>query len=302
MSSTRSQNMAETRIGSVVISMAKVDDVIKVAEGELGYYAPSDPEAGSKYGRWLADLWGEEWLRGPSTDIWWCCLYVSWVLDHAGQLCPGFPTYNTDLAVAHGAGDLCVATESIRRGDILIFDWNWNTAATDHIGIAIADASDGRVDTIEGNVSNAVAHMSRSLGTIRYAIRPPYDSSDTTAPQQPSQPEPQRETVDVDGYLGPISISAWQKQLGTPADGVVSGQYRGNSRYLNRLLSVSWGASGSTMVRAIQRKLGGLQVDGILGPASVSAIQKYVGAYQDGYLGPDTAAAIQRSLNEGRWA
>ena len=41
-------------------------DVLRKATGEIGYYAPADPEPGSKYGRWLAALLNQAWLRGPS--------------------------------------------------------------------------------------------------------------------------------------------------------------------------------------------------------------------------------------------
>ena len=55
--------------------MATVEDVLNIARGELGYYAPDDPEPGSKYGRWMADVTGEDWLRGPYRDISWCCCF-----------------------------------------------------------------------------------------------------------------------------------------------------------------------------------------------------------------------------------
>lgn len=275
--------------------MATADDVIRAAESQLGYYAPNDPEPGSKYGRWLAKKWGESWLAGPSSSIWWCCCFVSWCLDQAGQYCPGFPTYNTDLALKNGARQLCVDRSSIRRGDILIFDWNWGTASTDHIGFAKGKLSGSKVSTIEGNVGNAVQNKTRDLGTIRYVVRLPYSSSNPTPTPDPSK------KLEVDGYLGPLSIAKWQSQLGTPVDGVVSGQWRGNAQYLDRLVSVTWEASGSEMVKAIQSKLGGLQVDGILGPCSIEAIQRFVGVDRDGYLGPATARAVQRSLNDNKW-
>lgn len=49
--------------------MATAEDVMRVAFGELGYYAPDDPERGSKYGRWMAEITGEDWLAGPSSEI-----------------------------------------------------------------------------------------------------------------------------------------------------------------------------------------------------------------------------------------
>lgn len=274
--------------------MATADDVLKIAEGELGYAAYDDVEPGSKYGRWLASLWNESWLSGPSSEIWWCCLFVSWCLDKAGQKCSGFPTYNTDLALAGGARDLLVDRGDIRRGDIIIYNWNWDDA-TDHIGFATGSISGGVFPTIEGNISNAVKRLTRNLDNVQYVIRPPYSGS-TPAPK----PDPKAELV-VDGWLGEKSISKWQYQMKSQVDGVVSGQWRGNQGRLERLVSVDWDASGSSLVKAIQRKLGGLQVDGILGEKSIKKLQKFIGVDSDGYIGPVTAMAIQKSLNMGKF-
>lgn len=49
-------------------------------------------------------------------------MFVSWVLDQAGQKVAGFPSQNTDVALNGGARKLCVDRNSIRKGDILIFD------------------------------------------------------------------------------------------------------------------------------------------------------------------------------------
>lgn len=274
--------------------MATADDVIRIAEGELSYAAYNDPERGSKYGRWLANLWNEDWLAGPSSEIWWCCLFVSWCLDRAGQKCAGFPTYNTDLALNGGARNLLVDRSAIRRGDIIIYNWDWNSS-TDHIGFATGSISGGVFPTVEGNISNAVKRLTRNLDNVQYVIRPPYSGSNP----QP-KPDPKAELV-VDGWIGEKSIAKWQDQMKSQVDGVVSGQWRGNQGCLERLVSVEWDASGSAMVKAIQRKLSGLQVDGILGPKSIAAIQRFVGVDDDGYLGPVTAQAIQKSLNMKRW-
>ena len=107
--------------------------------------------------------------------------------------------------------------------------------------------------------------------------------------------------LEVDGWLGAISVAEWQRQLGTPADGKVSGQVRDNAAHFRNLLPVTWERSGSRMVVALQRRVGAA-TDGIIGPQTVRGIQNYVGVTADGYLGFQTAQAIQRSLNEGRWS
>ncbi len=162
--------------------MARAEDVIHVATAEVGYYAPEDPEPGSKYGRWLAEKWDEDWLAGPSWEIAWCCLFVSWCLDHACQGCVGFPSYNTDLVLQKGPR--LVSREECRAGDIVIWDWNGD-GATDHIGIVSYTDGD-YIQTIEGNHGNKVDVVNRSdcWGLVAAIIRPEYEGS-----KKPSEPE-----------------------------------------------------------------------------------------------------------------
>ena len=169
--------------------MATAKKVLDIAANEIGYYAPNDPEPGSKYGRWMAKLLGESWLAGPSWTVWWCCIFVSWVLHRAGQKCLGFPSYNTDVSWSK-AKSLGVDKYSCKPGDIVIFDWNMGTAATDHIGFVEKNLGNGTIQTIEGNTSgtdwgsqyagNGVHRRVRSLSLVRYCIRPPYDGSDSS--------------------------------------------------------------------------------------------------------------------------
>ena len=152
--------------------MSKIDDVLNVARGEIGYRALLDPEPGSKYARWLAEVTGEDWLTGPSTEIWWCCCFVSWVLAQCNVVCPGFPSYNTDLVL--GKKPPTVDKWHMKPGDIVIWDWDGNDA-TDHIGFVERYDEDG-LTTIEGNYRNSVARVNRTdtIGLIRAVIRPPY--------------------------------------------------------------------------------------------------------------------------------
>lgn len=287
-------------------NMAKngtAEAVIKAAESQLGYYAPSDPEPGSKYGRWMAALTGESWLRGPSSEIWWCCMFVSWCLNQAGVKVPGFPSYNTDLAWNGGAKSRAVSNKnSIKYGDILIFDWNWATAATDHIGFAIASPVDGYVKTIEGNVGNKVVYKNRPLSSIRYVIRPAYSDGGSVTPA--------KTTLDVDGAIGPLTVKAWQQQMKTTADGEISGQVASDYRYFASVNAVEFDhGSGSELVRAVQKKVGA-RVDGLWGMETSTMIQAWLinhgykcgSTGADGYFGVNSAKALQKSLNDKKWA
>lgn len=157
--------------------MATASDLLRVALGEVGYRAYEDPLTGSRYGRWLAAKWGEPWLAGSSTSIWWCCMFVSWCLDQAGVAVRGFPTYNTDLALSKVPPQ--VPREAARPGDVIIWDWDGN-GATDHIGIVLEHEPGalGRIVTVEGNYGNAVAVVDRSgcWSLVRAVIRPQYSN------------------------------------------------------------------------------------------------------------------------------
>lgn len=110
------------------------------------------------------------------------------------------------------------------------------------------------------------------------------------------------QVVAVDKWIGTNSTKALQKLLGTPQDGILSGQATANKPLHVRLTSATYSsrAEGSQAVVALQRKLGGLTADGHLGPASIKRWQTRLGVTPDGYLGPDTAHAIQTALNNGK--
>lgn len=113
---------------------------------------------------------------------------------------------------------------------------------------------------------------------------------------------PDTSSLEVDGWIGYLSICELQRQLGTYVDGVISGQYVGNREYIYRITSIDYTATGSPMVYALQRKTGA-GVDGIIGPETVRHLQTWLNIRGegwldiDGYLGPDTAKALQRALN-----
>ena len=271
---------------------------LDVALGEVGYSAPDDPEEGSKYGRWMADVTGEAWLRGPSTEVWWCCMFVSWCMAQAGVESTGFPSYNTDLVLA--SGPRLVYREDARPGDIVIWDWDGNSA-TDHIGIVKEHEPGalGRLVTVEGNYRNSVAIVDRSdvWGCVSAVIRPDY----AEAPQEPEAPSA---ALDVDGWWGEATTAALQRRYGTVEDGEVWHQWEPNAQ---PACTSGWRydetQEGSPLIRAMQSDLGCALVDGILGPDTIAHMQARCGTVKDGALdGPSPCVAeMQRRLNAGTW-
>lgn len=275
--------------------MAKAADVLSVALGEVGYYAPADPEQGSKYGRWMAELYGERWLAGPSSEIWWCNIFVSWCLAQAGQECTGYPSYNTDVTL--GRGPQLVYREDARPGDIVI--WNWDGGGTDHVGFVLEHepGSLGRIVTVEGNYRNAVSVVDRSgvWSLVSAVIRPPYDA-------EAEAPKPSAGIV-VDGWWGRDTTSALQRAFGTPADGEVWHQWQESVKG-STALTYGWAydlsGDGSPLVAAMQRWLD-VEVDGLVGPETLKALQAEMGQRPTGVLdGPsETVMEMQRRLNSG---
>lgn len=82
--------------------------------------------------------------------------------------------------------------------------------------------------------------------------------------------------LNVDGQLGPQTISKLQSVLGVTPDGEM----------------------GPITISALQRRLG-VTVDGQLGPQTISAMQKRIGAKIDGQWGSATTTALQSHLNNG---
>lgn len=116
-------------------------------------------------------------------------------------------------------------------------------------------------------------------------------------------------------YFGPKMVKELQRQLGTTADGVISGQWPANERYLwacdRGVIEYVKGGVGSNAVRALQDKVGckvypvvgGVQARQ-MGSGTVFKHQQWLIAQgiscgssgADGYQGRDTNVAIGQAL------
>jgi murein L,D-transpeptidase YcbB/YkuD len=66
------------------------------------------------------------------------------------------------------------------------------------------------------------------------------------------------------------------------------------------LESVTYGGTGSQLIKAVQKKLG-LKQDGLLGPTTIKAIQRHIGVTADGHFGHATVKTLQTRLNTGKF-
>lgn len=105
----------------------------------------------------------------------------------------------------------------------------------------------------------------------------------------------------VDGIGGENTVRAMQRFLGTPQDGVISGQRKDLKKYYPAFTAVEYESGGSVCIRQLQKWLAITQ-DGVMGQATVKALQKKLGVTVDGIFGTNSMKAWQKYLNDHKKA
>ena len=296
--------------------MATANEVLKIAAAEIGYSRWNDPQTGTKYGRWYASYTNSSYFG--QNGVPYCAMFVAWVLNQAGQSCPGMPTaavltaYNS----AKKSGALRSNVRDAQPGDLVIFNWKDGGKVQDHIGFVEKNLG-SYLQTIEGNTSSGtsgsqgngggVYRRTRSWGNVYAIVKVPYSGTSSSGGASSGASSGK---IEVDGHIGPATVTAWQAQRGTTKDGVISGQSTSDKAAHERIKAIRYGRGGSELVRSVQRfvtsKGYSVTVDGYLGKNTVTAIQKwmrdncgYVKHAIDGICGPNTAANIQNAINAG---
>ena len=284
--------------------MATASEVLRIAAGEIGYSRWTDPQPGTKYGRWYAQSHGSYY---GASGVPFCAMFVSWVMSRAGQAFPGLPAAYVPYVLSAGRSR-AVSTRSAKPGDIVIF--NWDGGVVDHIGFVEANHG-SYIQTIEGNTNNGrVARRTRAWNTIAAILRPAYSGSATSSGGGTAS-SGGTGRLTVDGSCGPATIRRWQQVMGTSVDGVVTGQVRPVGYSRPALGSVAYGGEGSELIRAVQRKLKAAGVytgnlDGLAGPKTIDGMHRYLGV-ATAQMKPWTnwgyglGRAIQTRLNTGKF-
>lgn len=99
-----------------------------------------------------------------------------------------------------------------------------------------------------------------------------------------------------DGNGGKATVKETQRFLGTPQDGIISGQNKSLKKYYPALTAVEYGKGGSKCIKYLQKWVG-VKQDGILGQGTVKAWQKKIGVKADGIFGKNSMVAWQKYLN-----
>lgn len=169
---SRSASKAYERSLSQISGIA--EQVAELAEKEVG--VREDPK-NSNRGQRVQEYQDATWLTGTSWP--WCAAFICWLCKQAGM-----PTKHRPMTA--GAWDFenwarksrtpatiykPATLTDIRRGDIVVFTFS-------HIGLAVADESNGYVQTVEGNTDasgsregGGVYRKTRSTRKIRSVIR-----------------------------------------------------------------------------------------------------------------------------------
>lgn len=147
--------------------------VLDIAKGEIGYSRWTDPNPGTKYGRWYAQYTGVSYYA--QNGVPYCAMFVSWVFNKAGAKCAGLPAAYCPYIVRDAqAAKKTVSVKNAKPGDVVLFDWDGGVA--DHVGIVESNHG-SYLTTIEGNTDNGiVARKNRPYSTVCCVVRPNYSA------------------------------------------------------------------------------------------------------------------------------
>ncbi len=234
--------------------MATAQDVLRIAQAEVGYDRYNDPEKGTKYGRWYeanVDKCASNYDFGAN-GVPYCAMFVSWALNQANVRCKGFPgAYCPTIHLSEH-----LRAEQLEPGDVALFDWE-DDGTDDHVGFVKSNNRSARtITTIEGNTSGGkVAERTRAYSTICGGIRPDYDGVSNSGSSVSDESNP----VAASGAIA--EVQTWLNEMyGT---GLEVDNYHGPK-------------TKAALVKALQIELNkqynaGLAVDGIFGPKTKAA-------------------------------
>jgi len=138
------------------------DALLQIAESQLGY--GEGPGGLTKFGQWYQATHAKE--PGFSNAA-WCDMFVSWAATQVGQQ-EEVGQYAWTVDHAKWFKSKGAFGDKPMPGAIVFFDWDGSDDidAIDHVGLVKKVINDHTIQTIEGNISNAVVSKTRSDATI----------------------------------------------------------------------------------------------------------------------------------------
>lgn len=286
------------------MSTSQVDRVLKRAAGEIGYSRWNDKNKGTKYARETQPaLWPKDkWLL--ENGISFCDIFITWVFwkEDLLDILPAGASYNTDYRASKGGR---VSKKQAQPGDILVYDWNWRTASTNHVGI-LEKVSGSRPVAIEGNTSpgnsgsqgngGGVYRRTRRWDQVRHVIRPRWNNAAPAKPaakpvvSKPAAPAKAKAPAfplpkgfyygDSDGPKESVSGKSYNSSAKSDVTKDAHGKYRSKGLY--------------TWQKQMKARGWSLDVDGKFGEQTEKVVRQFQENYDlgvDGKIGPKTWAA-----------
>lgn len=152
-----SASVWERSLSGVKLTGIWADDVISVAESQIGYkeskknYIVTEDgktEGYTRYGDWYGNAYGD-----------WCAMFVSFCLNYADipqSAIPYEASCQRWIKATSGSLYYSASDYTPQKGDLIFFDWD-NDGHSDHVGLVASVSEDGSsLQTIEGNSSDAV--------------------------------------------------------------------------------------------------------------------------------------------------
>ena len=239
--------------------MSKLEDILKIAEKEIGTKESPANSNKQKYG-----------VAYGMNGVAWCVIFVWYLFQEADAselFYDGGKVASCSAVMNYAKKNNQWVTSNYQPGDLVIFDFSNTNSTTDHIGI-VKEVSGKTLITIEGNTSSTnsgeqsnggmVCQKERDVSLVVGAYRPEYDASASKVPEKTTG-------------VKTVTVEAPQIGSGAKGNGVVALQV-----LLNEFVDAK------------------LTVDGIYGPKTKAAIQKYQEKYPskcgkaDGICGQNT--------------
>ena len=181
-----SREVWERTVAGVKLTKVWADDIVAIADSQLGYEESSANYAVMEDGKTMKGYtrYGA-WYGSPYAD--WCAMFVSFCLDYAKIPITSVPrNASCNLWVdtlSNANWNLYQKADEYTplKGDIVFFDFNGNESS-DHVGI-VAEVKDEKIKTIEGNSANKVRYETYTLDDKRilgYAVLPEYEEYEST--------------------------------------------------------------------------------------------------------------------------
>lgn len=239
----------------------------QVATTAAKYIGTKETPAGSNRTKFWEKYY-PAWQGSP-----WCGAFVHYVLAELGVA--GKPSDITRIfytpAIVADARSLGwwrddSSLSQAKPGDLVLFDFD-GTGNAKHVGFIEKMVGNGVVQTIEGNTSPGVAGSQNDGGGVYRRWR---------------------DTKTVMGYvdMGAVLLERAPSKAPSPSSG---------GRDWSRVLLKTHGQWTSGTVSRLQAEVG-VKVDGVLGPQTRRAVQRWLGVTQDGVWGKKTIAALQAKV------